>query len=187
MNRTILVTAVSLAVLFVAHSASAACPTIYHQGNPAWYQFNVDSSCLSSSGATGGTLSCGWGGYLFGSGFSNYTSWSFTVPADGTPTANSSTYYLRSTWSASIWLDFSSPTQSAWDTLNATVTVTHNGSNTVYPLVYLSGATASTQSCARHDVYFSATNGDTITVNISTSKWGSGSSIGVTEPSIVNN
>lgn len=175
-------------LLFTTASAFATCPTIASHTccGVSWYEFDVDSSCLSSSGVSGATLSCSMGGYEYNTGLYDSASWSFTVPADNTSISNGGTYGLRSSWTASVWVDFNSPTSSFYDNINGTLTVTHGGSNTNYGIFSFYGNYSSSQSCSRQDVAFSATNGDTITVTISATRGDSAATIKATEPIIFN-
>jgi hypothetical protein len=179
-------TAVALTVLFAAH-ASASCPSISHQSSGPfdWYVFDVDSSCATVNYATPATLwSCGLSAYEFGTGYQDVT-WSYTIPADGT-TINNGTYNHYPNWSATVFIDFYSPQQTIYDSIYATLTVTHNGSDTTYSIASLQGNSASSQTCGRFDVGFSAVNGDTITLKYTTSKWGTGSTIRGSLPQVFN-
>jgi len=183
------VLAVSFATLFIlaGTAAHASCPTITPHsccGLPAWYQFDVDSTCLSSYGVS--SVSVSWcypmyvAGYSYGMGFDNYTTWSFTVPADG------GSYTRQANWSVSSQVTFSSPTSSAYDGIRGYVTVTHNGTPTYYNWFYLYGNVSSTQYCNPQSLSFSATNGDTITLSILNTRWDSSAVTEAGTPVIVN-
>ena len=122
------VLAVSFAALFIlaGTTAHATCPTItLYSGSTTWYQFAVDSTCLTSSGVT--PVSVAWcypmyvSGYSYGMGYGNKTTWSFTVPADG------GDFTRKPNWSVSTQVTFSSPTSSVYDNISGYVQVTHNG------------------------------------------------------------
>lgn len=151
-----------------------------------WYQLDVDSSCFSGSGATSALLSCGFGGYSFGTGSSSSASWTFTVPADGTTIVAGDHYYRMSNWSVAMKVDFDSPTQSFWDWVQAKVYVNHNGTITQTTVFTLAGNTATSQGCGNKSANFSATNGDTITVTVSVSKLDPNANIKVSLPIIFN-
>jgi hypothetical protein len=180
--------AVSLTVLFmlIAASAKASCPTIVPQAccGVTWYEFDVDSSCLSSYGAYSAYVSSCWpasiSGYTYDMGFDNYTVWSFTVPA------NDTNYVRKAAWSARTIVTFNSPTSSAYDGIRGYVGVTHNNVETLYTWFYLYGNTSSSQSCAAQEVTFSATNGDTITLYIKNTRWDSSAVTEASTPVVFN-
>jgi hypothetical protein len=168
------VLAVSFAALFIlaGTAAHASCPTITPHaccGWYAWYQFDVDSSCLDSYGAS--PVSVSWcypmyvAGYTYGMGFDNRTTWSFTVPADD------QNYTRQASWSASTHVTFSSPTSSYYDSIRGYVSVTHNGYPTYYNWFYFYGSASSSQYCDTQNVSFSATTGDTITLIIENTRF----------------
>lgn len=182
-----------LAVVFAALSilagtaVQASCPTITPHsccGLPAWYQFDVDSTCLSSSGVTATSVSWCYpmyvSGYSYGMGFDNYTSWSFTAPAD------SGSYTRQPNWSVSAPVTFSSPTSSAYDNIGGWVQVTHNGYTTTYNWFYFYGAGSSTQYCSGQTASFSATAGDTITLLIENTRWDSNAVTEAGIPTVLN-
>ena len=175
-------TAACLIALFTAANASAACPTIYFQNccGTYWYKFDLDSSCLTVNNASSATLwSCGVSGYDFGTGYGDAT-WTFTVPQ------NDANYTRLSNWDVAIFVDFDSPQQTFYDSIQASVTVTHNGSPVTTTIVSLYGSSASTQACTRYDASFSATNGDTISIRYSTVKWGTGATVRASVPTVFN-
>ncbi len=183
------VLAVSFATLFILAGTAvhASCPTItphYCCGLPAWYQFDVDSTCLASSGAS--PVSVSWcypmyvSGYSYDMGWDNHTTWSFTVPAD------SGSYTRQANWSATTQVTFSSPTSSAYDNIRGYVQVTHNGYTTNYNWFYLYGAGSSTQYCSGQTVSFSATTGDTITLIIENTRWDSNAVTEAGIPTVLN-
>ncbi len=183
------VLAVSFAALFIlaGTAAHASCPTITPLsccGLPTWYQFDVDSTCLASSGVS--PVSVSWcypmyvAGYTYGMGFDNYTTWSFTVPAD------SGDYTRRANWNASTQVTFSSPNSDTYDGIRGYVCVTHNGTPTYYNWFYLYGNTSSTQYCSNQNVSFSATNGDTITLIIENTRWNTTAVTEAGTPVVVN-
>ncbi len=183
------VLAVSFAVLFITAgtAAHASCPTITPHsccGWPTWYQFDVDSSCLDSYGAS--AVSVSWcypmyvAGYTYGMGYDNHTTWSFTVPSD------SGSYTRQANWSASTQVTFSSPTSSPYDNIRGYVSVTHNGYTTYYNWFYLYGGGSSSQYCSSQNVSFSATTGDTITLIIENTRWDSNAVTEAGTPVVLN-
>jgi hypothetical protein len=185
--RSLKLTVVSLVVLLSALPASASCPSIWLQAccGTSWYEFDIDNSCLDSSGVSTTNLSCG-AGYEHGFGSRNFTTWTYTIPADGTTINSGNTFYKRQYWSVTVFVDFSSPTQSFNDNVTGTLTVTHNGTNTWYTIFSFYGSSAASQSCTRQDVSFSATNGDIITITISSTKFNSNAVIKATLPIVFN-
>ena len=187
--RWITSTIVSLAVvLSVAGTAQASCPSIWLQAccGTIWYEFDVDSSCLDSAGVSATTLSCSVSGYEHGFGSRNYTTWTYTIPANGTTINNGYTYSRLPNWSVTVFVDFNSPNQSANDNVTGTLTVTHNGVNTWYNIFSFYGNTSSSQSCTRQDASFSATNGDTVTITIYSTKFNSNATIRASLPFVFN-
>ncbi|HEV7488262.1 MAG TPA: hypothetical protein VGQ65_21515 [Thermoanaerobaculia bacterium] len=182
------VLAISFAALFIlaGTAAHASCPTIttLYSYPSTYYQFAVDSTCLTSSGVT--PVSVSWcypmyvPGYSYGMGYDNNTTWSFTVPADD---AN---YTRKANWSASTQVTFSSPTSSSYDAIRGYVYVTHNGYTSVYNWFSLYGGGSSTQYCNNQSVSFSATTGDTITLVIENTRWDSNAVTEAGTPYILN-
>ncbi len=169
------VLAVSFAALFIlaGTAAHASCPTItLHSTFPSdYYQFDVDSTCLTSSGVS--AVSVSWcypmyvSGYSYGMGYDNNTTWSFVVPADGNG------YTRKANWSVSTLVTFSSPTSSVYDNIRGYLQVTHNGYTSTSNWFYLYGGGSSTQYCANQSMTFSATAGDTITIIIENTRFDS--------------
>ncbi len=188
MRSTIFRTLLLTALVIEAGTALASCPDIWLQAccGTSWYEFDVDSSCLDSSGVTATTNSCSVSAYDHGFGSRNFTTWTYTIPANGTTINRGDTFNIRPTWSATVWVDFSSPNQSYYDNVTGTLVVTHNGVNTWYTIFSFYGSSSSSQSCTRQDVNFSATNGDTITITISSTKFNSNAVIKPSIPFVFN-
>jgi len=183
------IAALLAAILIFATNAEASCPSIYQVsccGN-SWYEFDVDTTCVSTSGVSSTTLSaCSSNpAYKYNPGVGNSATWSFVIPADGTPINGGSTYYRMAHWSVSVYVDFNSPTHSNWDNLSGTLQVYHNGSYTNYTIFNFNGAVSLSQSCTRKDVSFSAVNGDTIIVYI-TGGGDSSATVKATYPTVFN-
>jgi hypothetical protein len=166
------ITAIFAIILTAAlsNNAYAICPSIqtgYCCGT-YWYQYDFAAGCAGTSGSVStSTLSCGsTPAYQFtGSGTVSYA---YTVGAND-PIINSAR------WSAGLLVDFDDPNNSPYNTLNASVSVTHNGSTTSYAILAWDGLTGDT-ACDRDDYrYFSAVAGDTITVTITATNFNNGS------------
>jgi hypothetical protein len=166
------VTAISAIILAAVLSSNvyASCPNIqagYCCGT-YWYQYDFAAGCAGTSGSVAAsTLSCSsTPAYQFtGSGTVSY---SYTVGAND-PIINSAR------WSAGLLFDFDDPNNSPYNTLNASVSVTHDGSTTSYTILAWNGLTGDT-ACDRDDYWhFGAVAGDTITVTITATNFNSGS------------
>jgi len=186
-TRTVFAGAFVALLVLIAPGAHASCPTITPHsccGLPTWYQFDVDSTCLDSYGVA--TTSVTWcypmyvAGYTYDMGFDNHTIWSFTVPADGNG------YVRQSTWSATTYVTFSSPTSSTYDGIRGYVSVVHNGSLTGYNWFYLYGNTSSSQYCSPQSVSFSAATGDTVTLSIENTRWDASAVTEAGTPVVIN-
>jgi|ERR1041385_917803 hypothetical protein len=173
MKSTLAVVAIALVIFPV--NAFASCPDITYGAccGIAWYEYRFTTACAGTSGSVSTTtlLSCSYpltppDGYQFtGSGTVTY---SYTLGASD-PILNSAH------WSAGLIVEFSDPNNSPYNTLNATISVTHNGSTTTNTIVSHDG-TQGTLSCSRYDYYyFSAVAGDTLTVTITGTNFNSGS------------
>jgi hypothetical protein len=180
------VLAVSFATLFIlaGTTAHASCPTVthYYTFPSDYYSLDVDSTCLTSSGAS--AVSVSWcypmyvSGYSYDMGWDNKTTWSFTVPAN----ANG----WKANWSVSTQVTFSSPTSSVYDNIRGYVQVTHNGYTPTSNWFYLYGGGSSTQYCNGQSASFSATAGDTITLIIENTRFDSNAVTEAGIPTIVN-
>jgi hypothetical protein len=154
------VIAIALMAVFPLNSY-AACPNIngpYSCCGLTWYDYTPDTSCAGTSGnVSPATLWCySTPAKQFGSGSSSVT-YSFTI-GQNDPVLNSWSVDLR-------YVEWSDPNASIYNTLSATVSVTHNGSTSSQTFYSINGQT--TQSCALSSyATFSATHGDTIAVTI---------------------
>jgi hypothetical protein len=158
-----------LVALVIAIPVQAACPNItgpFFLGPYSWYEYRFALSCAGTTGSVGtSTLSCfGDPAHTFtGSGTVQY---SYTVSA-GDPYIN----YTK--WQVAQFFDFNDPSNSNTNTLNASVSVTHNGSTTSYTILNYNGSIGDL-SCARYDYfYFTAVAGDTITVTVTATNFNS--------------
>lgn len=169
MERARPAAAILAVLLLLIPNADASCPVIHQVSccGSSWYQFDVNSTCVTTSGVSSTTLaSCSsYPAYKYNPGVGDSASWSFVVPADGTPIAGGNTYWRLAHWSVEVYVDFASPTHSNWDNLSGTLQVYHNGFTT-YSIFNFNGAISSSQNCSMQSVNFSAVNGDTITITI---------------------
>jgi hypothetical protein len=153
---------------FVAANAFA-CPTAptgpYFWNGLEWYDYTQSASCYSFYGSgntpTSTTLDCGYSGWQFGSG--NYDSMrtSFTIGATD-PILNANH------WRVITNLTFISPDQTSFDYFAFTVYVRHSdNSTTTYTLYTHNGSQGNLTGCNQlNEAYFSATHGDTVTVEL---------------------
>jgi hypothetical protein len=172
-----------IALVLLPGSAYASCPNITYGAccGVAWYEYSFALTCAGTSGSIAPTtLSCSYPltpppAYQF-NGTSATVTYSYTIGAND-PMMN------PAHWSAGLLIDLDDPSASQYNTLNATVSVTHNGSTTSNTIVSRNG-TQGTVSCTRYDYYyFTAVAGDTITVTITGTNFNSGSTkIRASEP-----
>lgn len=179
-----------IAVIFAAFIAVfpaplyAACPNI-HSGaccGTFWYEYDWTLACAGTSGSvSASTLSCFSSPAYSFTGSSGTATYSYTIGASD-PIANTAK------WSAGVFLDATDTTDSQFNTLLVTVSVTHNGSTTSNTIFSWNGQTGGDVSCGRYDYwYFTAVVGDTITVQVSATNFSSGSTtIKVGEPFLFN-
>jgi hypothetical protein len=162
------------AILVFTATAYASCPTITQMSgtppaNTAWYKYDVDSSCLATDGNVSATsMACSYffsySGYSLGPGWTNDTTWTFTVPSDAT---------VLSTWDFWTFVTFSSPTSSFYDNITGTVGVSHNGSVRYYSWFAVYGNQSSSLDCSRKDINLTSDDihaGDTVSLTISVTR-----------------
>jgi hypothetical protein len=153
-----------IALLLTPVNAYAACPNITGPyiccGSGYWHEYEWDASCAGTSGSVGsGTLSCFNSPSKTFTGASGTVTYSYTIGASD-PINNSNK------WSVGLFLDFDDSTDSQYNTITASVSVTHNGSTTSNTIKTHNG-TQGDLGCNRYDYwYFTAVPGDTITVTI---------------------
>lgn len=171
-----------VAVMLFAPAAFAACPNIngpYCMFAGCWYEYTQDTSCAGTTGnVSSTTLWCyNTPALQFGTGSSSAT-YSFTLgPSD--PVGTSWDVDLR-------YVEWSDPNASIYNTLTATVSVTHNGSTTSQTFYSINGTVS--KSCALSNyATFNATTGDTITVTINTTIYNSNVTAKVGTPYIFAN
>jgi hypothetical protein len=96
--------------------------------------------------------------------------WSFDGPSFDTVvtsfTADGDYILDPDYWTASTFVYFNSPNATLYDFVELFAVVTHNGNNTRYSLFFWDGTMGSLNGCGEHYGTFSASAGDTITIEI---------------------
>jgi hypothetical protein len=169
----LLATVVSMLVLLTfAGTASAACPTPptgpYDAGVSTWYNYTPDSNCWSSSpGDVSPTnLSCvGDPGFAYALGREKKISYTFTVGPS------------LATWSADAFIEFNDPHDDWFNQIEITALVNRNGTLYSYRLFRHNGTMGDLNGCQRLGGYFSASPGDTVTIEIKSWRWYSDTTI----------
>ena len=176
------VVAIAVMAIFPLN-AFAGCPTIngpYSCCGTSWYDYTFDTTCAGTTGnVTSATLWCySTPAKQFGTGSSSAT-YSFTIGAND-PILNANN------WQVDLrYVEWSDPNSSIYNTLSATVSVTHNGSTTSNTFFSINGT--NTESCALSSyAVFSAVAGDSITVTINTTIYNSNVTAQVGAPHIFN-
>lgn len=179
----------SLLVL-VAANAFATCPTApsgpYSYLGLNFYDYSQDASCYSfyGSGSTSSTtLDCGYGGWQFNNG--NYSAMraSFTIGSSD-PILNANHWVVDANITAI------SPGQTWFDYFALTVYVTHPNNTPAmdtYTMYTWNGSQGDLTGCNLvSQAYFSANTGDTVTVEVRATIFGSGATIKATPVTISN-
>lgn len=163
-------------------AAFAACPDItgqYCMFAGCWYQYEQDPSCAGTTGnVSSTTLWCyNTPALQFGTGSSSAT-YSFTLgPND--PVGNTFDVDLR-------YVEWYDPNSSIYNTLSATVSVTHNGSTSSQTFYSINGTVSKSCQLSNYGT-FTATTGDTITVTINTNIFNSNVTAKIGAPLIFAN
>jgi hypothetical protein len=167
-------------------NAFAGCPTIngpYSCCGNFYYTYVFDTSCAGTSGnVSATTMYCDFYNSTpakqFGTGSSSAT-YSFIVGASD-PIVDSNN------WEVDLrYVEWSDPNASMYNTLSATLSVTHNGSTTSNTFYSINGTTS--QNCALSSyASFSAVAGDTITVTVNTTIYNSNVTAQVAAPILFN-
>jgi hypothetical protein len=151
-------TLIVLAVAFAAPAAFASCPD---QNGPyvmwwgSYYTFTFDTSCASTSGSPGSTTMWCYNSPAYQFNGSSGADYSMTVP----------TGLGGSRWSVSHYVEMNSTY--SLDGLYAIVTVYHNGSVSSSNTYFIHNGNQGSLSCAYvGSSFFSAADGDTITVSM---------------------
>ena len=180
--KSIVASAAIMLVLFFPANALASCPNItgpYSCCGTSWYQYELDPSCAGTSGSvSSATMSCySQAGHQYtGNGTVTYT---YTI-GQSDPILNSAH------WSAQVYVDFNDPNNSIYDTLNLSVSVTHNGSTTSYTMLSQNGTQGSLSCSTAAYWYFTAVAGDTITLTFTATNYYSNTTIKTGTPLIFN-
>jgi opacity protein-like surface antigen len=159
---------VVLASMLFTPAAFAACPNItgpYCLFLGCWYEYEQSPTCAGTTGNV-----------------SNSTMWCYNTPAKSFGTGSSSATYtftigasdpVASRYEVDLrYVEWSDPNASIYNTLSATVSVTHNGSTTSQTFYSINGTV--TKSCAlSNSATFYATAGDTVSVTINTTIYNS--------------
>lgn len=143
-----------------------APPTGPHEGGGVtWYNYTPALGCWQMSGAVSTvTLSCyPYSGFSYGMGNVNKVTYTFPIgPNDP----------VLQTWEAGAKIRFYDPNHSIYNKIEIWARVRHsNGTTTSYKLFSHSGHMGDITDCASRSGRFSATNGDTVTIEIKSTKW----------------
>lgn len=165
----------------LAHNCSSV--PYYVSGPPAYYEYEAndltsygDTDCWSpTSDLYWGFLSCMQYGVYTGSMYQHLRQ-SFTVGSGDSGTSN---------WTLTYKYDFTSSGGYWFDQISATVTVLHNGQYYSYSTSH--NGTQGNVACGTGSVAFTASNNDTVSVDIALNRSDSGTSIAVTNVHIKRN
>lgn len=184
MKRKMAVIAIAVMAIFPLN-AFAGCPTIsgpYSCCTYVYYTYVFDTSCAGTTGNVSATTQyCDFynptPAKQFGTGSSSAT-YSYTVGAND-PIVDSNN------WEVDLrYVEWSDPNASVYNTLSATLSVTHNGSTTSNTFSSINGTTS--QNCTSPYATFSAVAGDTITVTVNTTIYNSNVTARVGAPMLFN-
>lgn len=161
------------------------CPTPrtgpHYAGVASWYNYTPDNGCWTASGSVSSpaTVGCsGLGGVEFGMGWTNKISYTFPV--------GTSDHLFTNNWEASAFIEFNDPNDSIYNNIVIWARVLHNGVTTSTKLFEHGGHMGDLSGCASQWNYFSATNGDTVTIEVTSTKWYSNTVIRASYPRIFN-
>jgi hypothetical protein len=165
-----------LVVALVVPNALATCPTApsgpFWSGGHSWFDWSPDPACLSTNNMNGSTLSCySFGAYSPTLQQPSWVRYSFTADQN------------YSTWSADAFVDFDDPNNSSSNWVDAWAYVNHNGVNSSYHLFYHDGSIGDL-GCARPGGTFSAVDGDSVTIEFSSYRNNSNTTIKIGYPNI---
>lgn len=178
--------AVALVLAFLIPLSSgnlfaATCPTPptgpYYAGVSTWYNYTPDADCWTSSGAVTTTnLSCvGDPGLAYGSGFENKIFYSFPInPGDP----------VLQNWSADAFIEFNDPNDNWANQIEIIARVVRGGTTYIYTLFHHNGTMGDLNGCLRKGGSFSATTGDSVTIEVKAAKYHSNVTIQSTRPFI---
>lgn len=148
---------------FYTHNAFAQCPTAptTYIINPPENNYTQDASCYSlTSGISSTSINCYSGsGWSFDGAYFMYAATSFAPQSGYVCNANN--------WSAGSFIEFNSPTGSAYDWIELAAYVQHQDSTvSQYSLFYWDGTMGTLSGCAQKYGLFSANVGDTVTIRL---------------------
>lgn len=149
------------------------CPTPptgpYEAGVSTWYDYTPISNCWSLSGVEPTTLSCvGDPGFVYGLGRDKTITYTFPIGPNDPVLAN---------WWADAFIEFTDPNDDWFNQININARVVRNGTLFNYNLFHHNGTLGDLSGCLRRGGSFSATHGDTVTIEIRSSKWYSNTTI----------
>jgi len=180
--KKLVVIALMIAAIGSVDAFAQSCPTaptevqIFCGG----YNYTQSQSCYSSTAGINTASPGCWSSdpaWTFDENYLMYTNTSF-VP--------SSTYMYTNQWTASTFVEFSSPVSSAYDWIELAAFVNHGGSVSRYSLFFWDATMGSLNGCgAAHYGIFNAVAGDTITIQITASNV-HGGTIKASVPEIFN-
>lgn len=174
---------VVILLLLGTGNAFAQCPTIsgpYYQGIHSWDVYGMDDSCYTKTiGVSSTTVNC-----YGGSGWSFTDNWPMNSHAEFTIGATDPV--VLNSWTASSFIEFNSPSSSASDWIGIAVYVYHtNNTVTPYSIFYWDGTMGTLSGCAEQYGTFSATNGDTVKVQINASNGTTAATIKASIPRVI--
>lgn len=149
------------AMMLLAPPAFAACPDVSgpYCLSTCWFLFEQAPSCAGTTGNVSSTTSSCYNNtpvLQFGTGSSSAT-YSFVLDHD----------YVSGEGDIELrFVEWNDPNASIYNTLTATISVTHNGTTTSQQFYSINGT--QTNNCQWAWGLFSAQNGDTITVTVNT-------------------
>jgi hypothetical protein len=160
--------------LAVPNALAQTCPTSPGYGcggGRCWYDWSPDPGCLSTNNMSGATLSCSFGAYAPNLQQPSYVRYTFTADNN------------FSGWSADAFADFDDPNNSSSNWVDAWAYVDHNSVVTPYHLFYHDG-TLGDWNCARPWGTFSAVDGDNVTIEFTSYRANSNTTIKIGYPNI---
>jgi len=180
MKRLSLFVVFALTALFLPTFAYATptCPAPpagpYFIGFYYWYDYTADIDCWQKYGDfTPSTLSC------YSTPANEYGDGSTMMSYDFTASTG------LDSWEADVDVDFQDPNYDWWNQVEMDVTVVHNGTPS-YTQIFVHNGTMGDLSCEPKWGYFSAQDGDAITIEVRSMKWYADTMIKTSAPRIYN-
>jgi hypothetical protein len=164
-------------------NAFAQCPSItgpFFQGTHSWDVYSLDESCYTKTiGVSSTTVGC-----YYGSGWTFTDNWPMNSHTEFTIGANDPV--ILNNWNAGSFIEFNSPSNSAYDWIGIAVYVYHpNNTVSSYSIFYWDGTMGTLSGCAEQYGSFSATNGDTVKVQINASNGTTAATIKASIPRVI--